>query len=288
MTQRKHTIDKAENENDREAETPVRYCGIVMPIATMSAEYDAYHWTRVKDVLAAAIISTGYTPRLVSDSNEIGVIHARIVQNLYDDEIVVCDVSNKNPNVMFELGLRLAFDKPTIVVKDELTAYTFDAGVIEHIAYRYDQRFDDVELFKDKLASAITATMARKEKDPGFSPFLKHFGTFTPKQVENHELPQAEYMTKRLDNIEGMLGAIVGMTEGRLFAERGSRINYTREISNLIRIWMEMRKIAPTDAAMAKDDCQRYIYEKFNGIMSPPKFETQFNDAWGQEIGVFG
>ncbi|TCR80793.1 hypothetical protein [Rhizobium sp. BK376] len=287
MTLRKH-IENAQNQNDREAETSVRYCGIVMPIASMSAEYDASHWKRVKDVLDSAIISAGYTPRLVSDSDEIGVIHARIVQNLYDDEIVVCDVSNKNPNCMFELGLRLAFDKPTIVVKDELTAYTFDAGVIEHIPYRHDQRFDDVEAFKERLTRAITMTVAKKEKDPSFSPFLKHFGTFTPKQVENHELPQAEYLTKRLDTIEHSLSMIASLSVSSAREFRSSRINYRQEISNLIRIWMEIRKIAKSDAAMAKDDCYKYIYEKFNGIMSPPNFETQFDDAWGQEIGIFG
>ncbi|WP_353118770.1 hypothetical protein [Myroides odoratus] len=55
------------------------------------------------------------------------------MNNIYNDEIVVCDVSSKNPNVMFELGLRLAFDKPTIIIKDEKTGYSFDTGVIEHL-----------------------------------------------------------------------------------------------------------------------------------------------------------
>jgi hypothetical protein len=33
----------------------------------------------------------------------------------------LCDVSGKNANVMFELGLRLAFDNPTIIIKDDKT-----------------------------------------------------------------------------------------------------------------------------------------------------------------------
>ena len=69
----------------------------------------------------------GYEAELVSDAEDIGIIQTRIVQNLYDKDIIVCDVSCKNANVMFELGMRLAFDKPTIIVMDNMTKYSFDA-----------------------------------------------------------------------------------------------------------------------------------------------------------------
>jgi hypothetical protein len=65
----------------------------------------------VKVILDRAIEAAGFKPKMVSESEEIRVIQESIVQNLYDNDIVVVDVSGKNPNVMFELGLRLAFDK---------------------------------------------------------------------------------------------------------------------------------------------------------------------------------
>jgi hypothetical protein len=34
---------------------------------------------------------------------------------------------------MFELGMRLAFDKPTVIIKDDKTDYMFDTGIIEHV-----------------------------------------------------------------------------------------------------------------------------------------------------------
>lgn len=188
-------------------EPPKRYCGIVMPIASMP-DYDAAHWIRVKDVISDAILSADFVPRLVSESDDVGVIHGHIVQNLYDDEIVVCDVSGKNPNVMFELGMRLAFDKPTIIVQDDSNGYSFDIGPIKHIPYRRDQRFDDVQDFKEKVRIAIAATLAKKQADENFSPFLKHFGHFTPKKVEEHEIPQAEFIMKKLNAIEERVASI--------------------------------------------------------------------------------
>ena len=65
-------------------------------------------------MLFDAIRLAAFDPRMVSDSDEVSVIQKRIVQNIYNNPIVVCDVSGKNANVMFELGMRLAFDKPVV------------------------------------------------------------------------------------------------------------------------------------------------------------------------------
>src|ERR1041385_707121 len=115
-------------------------CGIVMPISEMDG-YSEAHWSDVREILTEAIDEAGFDSNLVSDADDVGIIQKRIIENLYDNPIVVCDVSGKNPNVMFELGLRLAFDKPTIIVKDDKTSYSFDTAVIEHLEYPRDLRY---------------------------------------------------------------------------------------------------------------------------------------------------
>lgn len=78
---------------------------------------------------------------------------------MYENPIVVCDVSGKNPNVMFELGIRLAFDKPTIIIKDDKTSYSFDTSPIEHLEYPRDLRYNRIEDFKSKLTDKIKRHM---------------------------------------------------------------------------------------------------------------------------------
>ena len=107
--------------------TPV--CGIVMPISSLDGCTEA-HWSDVLEILTESIEQAGFDGNLVSNADDVGIIQKRIIQNLYDNPIVVCDVSGKNPNVMFELGMRLAFDKPTIIVKDDRTTYSFDTRAI--------------------------------------------------------------------------------------------------------------------------------------------------------------
>lgn len=171
-----------------------------MPISATD-ECSEAHWLEVKHIIYDAIIEAGFQPNLVSDDDSSGVIQQRIVQNLYDNPIVVCDVSCKNPNVMFELGMRLAFDKPTIVIKDDQTSYSFDTAPIEHLSYPRDLRFNKIVDFKKLLTAKIMATYEKSNNDPNNSTFLKHFGKFTIKELENKEVSKDEYIINELKEL---------------------------------------------------------------------------------------
>ncbi len=166
-------------------------CGIIMPIAPMPG-YTESHWQDVKNII---IESSNLNPdynfktEIVSNSDgEIDVIHKRIIQNLYNSDIVVCDISGKNPNVLFELGMRLTFDKPTVIIKDDQTDFIFDTGIIEHITYPKDLRFNKIVSFKNELSERIIKTYDKSISDPNFSTFLKNFGEFQVPNLEQTEV----------------------------------------------------------------------------------------------------
>lgn len=182
------------------SEDPKPICGIVRPIGEMPG-YPAQHWADVHDIVADTLIEKGFDPRIVSDADAAGVIQGRIVKNLYDNALVVCDVSGKNPNVMFELGLRLAFDKPTIVIKDDLTDYSFDTSPIEHISYPRDLRYASMLEFKERLGRTALATVEAATKPDNMS-FLKHFGPIHVAKLEHEEVPAQQYMLEELREVK--------------------------------------------------------------------------------------
>jgi hypothetical protein len=187
MAKIKTTNDSEVNSNaTMENATPLA-CGIIMPIANTQG-YREGHWGDVYAILCDAASKAGFEPKMVSFDEDVSVIHKRIVQNIYSNPIVICDISSKNPNVMFELGMRLAFDKPTIIVKDDKTPYSFDISSIEHVEYPSDLRYQTMNDFKCKLEAKIIETYKRSIEDPEFSTFLKQFGTFKIAKLNEKEV----------------------------------------------------------------------------------------------------
>ncbi|WP_347158064.1 hypothetical protein [Pontibacter chitinilyticus] len=170
-----------------------------MPISESDNTYTKEHWIEVKSILDESISAAGFIPKIVSDADEISLIHNKIVSNIYNNPIVICDVSSKNANVMFELGLRLAFDKATIIIKDELTDYSFDTSVIEHLAYPHNLRYASINNFKAKLTDKIKATYNASLK-PDYSTFLKSFVQYKP-TLDVKKIGSQEYVLKRLEDI---------------------------------------------------------------------------------------
>jgi hypothetical protein len=54
------------------------------------------------------------------------IIHHTIINQLLNAELVIADLTDHNPNVLFELGIRLAKEKPVVLIKSKDTGPIFD------------------------------------------------------------------------------------------------------------------------------------------------------------------
>ncbi|MFC7347282.1 hypothetical protein ACFQO9_11190 [Chryseobacterium zhengzhouense] len=215
--------DEKETVDEKAKESDVRpVCGLIMPIADTEG-YPAGHWKEVRKLLTSVAEGAGFRTRLVSESDEVRVIQANIVQNIFEDDVIICDVSSKNPNVMFELGLRLAFDKAAVIVKDFATGYSFDTSPVQHINYPKDLRYYDIEKFREELKMKLLATFEESKK-PNHSMYLESFGKFVPKGLKNKEVSNDQYMIQTLQEIKNEISII----------KVQNRNNYDSYSSNII------------------------------------------------------
>lgn len=153
-------------------------CFVAMPITTPKpyAEQldDADHFLHVLDSLfKPALIKANYevVPPISSGSE---LIHAAIIKNLEECDLVLCDISALNPNVFFELGIRTALNKPAVIVRDSLTpTIPFDTSSINALTYDVGLRAWLIESEIEKLAAHITTTV---EKSKGQNPLWRFFG----------------------------------------------------------------------------------------------------------------
>lgn len=179
------------------------FCGVVMPISDLDGCTES-HWREVRQILYETIESTGYKPNLVSESESIGVILKDIITNIYTYPLIIADVSGKNSNVYFELGMRLTFDRAAVVIKDDKTDYSFDTSPIRHLTYPRDLNYWGVRKFKGELKAKIEGTMEESKKE-GFSMFLKHFGQFVVPQLSTQSVSAEQYFIEELKSIKNML-----------------------------------------------------------------------------------
>jgi len=54
------------------------------------------------------------------------VIQSTIINQLLQADLVIADLTDHNPNVLFELGIRIAKDLPVALIKSEGTGPIFD------------------------------------------------------------------------------------------------------------------------------------------------------------------
>jgi len=72
--------------------------------------------------------------------------------------MAICDLSSRNPNVLFELGIRQAFDKPVLLVQERDTPQIFDIAPLRYTEYRPALIYREVLEDQDKIAEGLRST----------------------------------------------------------------------------------------------------------------------------------
>jgi len=87
---------------------------------------------------------------LVQTANRQGsdIIQSTIINDLLDADLVIADLTEHNPNVLFELGVRMARDKPFVLIKANGTGRIFDIDNMLRV-YEYDPKLWRTTIEKD-------------------------------------------------------------------------------------------------------------------------------------------
>lgn len=133
-------------------------CFVIMPISDVEG-YDSKHFNLVyEDIIKKACIDANYKPIRADDVKQTNMIHKDILQRILDSPMAICDLSANNPNVLFELGIRQAFDKPTVLIKDDITKSIFDISPLRHTEYSSSHNYRSVLESQKIIKDAIMST----------------------------------------------------------------------------------------------------------------------------------
>ncbi|MCO7624726.1 hypothetical protein [Pseudomonas guariconensis] len=170
--------------NDDDKGRPVKSCFTIMPIANMD-DYDDGHFSRVYEhLIKPACLQAGYVAHradVVASSNYIII---DILQKIIESDIVICDLSGRNPNVLYELGVRQAFNLPTVLIKDKKTPRIFDIQGLRTIEYRHTLRIDEVTADIASIQNSIQETAAARNDVNSMLQLLGRSAAPLPQKVE--------------------------------------------------------------------------------------------------------
>lgn len=177
-------------------------CGLIMPISAIG-EYNEEHWQEVKECLEDTVKELGFEVRMVSDNDLNLLIPSNIVQALLQDDIIICDISAANPNVMFELGLRIGFNKSYILLFDDKQKIPFDINTISCLNYPSTLNKIQMKKFEKKLKERIEKITQEEGND-----FLKAYGKIKVYEPETEKVTTTEFQEQFLEKMNSLTNII--------------------------------------------------------------------------------
>lgn len=244
-----------EESNSKTKEEPLKTCFVIMPISDVDG-YPKGHFDRVyKHIIEPACRLVGYEPIRADETSKTNVIIVDILKNILACDMAICDLSARNPNVFYELGFRQAFNKKTVLMKDEKTNKPFDISAIRSFEYQSSLRIDLVNEAIEKLAKALTETEAMTKEET--NSLLKLLAIDSPAK-----LPQS---LKLSDDSSLILQAICDLSD------------------DVQRILRKDRHLSPT----VKQNLQRIILPNGDKVnIGDHLYDAKCNHEFGEVIGI--
>ncbi len=145
--------------------TKIKTCFVIMPISDQEG-YEKGHFRRVYDhIIKPACENAGFEPIRADDEVKTNYIVLDIITKILESDIVICDLSAKNPNVLYELGLRQAFNKKALLIKDLKTDRIFDIQGLRTIDYNESLRVDSVQKDIVSVSKSLKETHEAKDEE---------------------------------------------------------------------------------------------------------------------------
>lgn len=178
-------------------------CFIVTPIGGGDSPTRRAADGLISSVIKPILADLNFDVYVAHEISITGSISRQVIEHIIEGELVIANLSELNPNVMYELAVRHCTGLPVVALAELGTRLPFDISDERTVFYTNDMR--GVYELTPALRSAISDVLDRGETDNPISRVQKH-------RVLMDGLDQGDAKTiliERLDNIESLLGNIV-------------------------------------------------------------------------------
>lgn len=150
---------------------------VILPFVERDAKHASGFFAEVlRSLVTPAAKESGFT---VKTANRQGsdMIQSTIVNDLIEADLVIADLTEHNPNVMFELGFRMAQDKPVVLMKALGTGPLFDVDNMLRV-FEYSPNLWQTTIEKDmpNLRDFIKGAWENRASEKSYMKILRGKG----------------------------------------------------------------------------------------------------------------
>lgn len=147
---------------------------VAMPFSEKTSNFPKGYFDEVlKHLITPAAVKADFNAKTAKKAGS-EVIQSTIVNDLDAADLVIVDLTEHNPNVLFELGMRIAFNKPVCLIRAKGTSPIFD---IDHMlrVFDYNPCLWPSTLEQDipALTEHIIETWKNKDKERSYLSLLR-------------------------------------------------------------------------------------------------------------------
>jgi signal transduction histidine kinase len=176
-----------------------RMCFVVGPIGAPGSDTRiAADWL-LNAVIKPVLKELEFLVRRSDEIPEPGMIDSQVINNVLDADLVIADLSEKNPNAFYELAIRHMIERPIIHMVDAQTEIPFDVRPFRAIQFDL-KTFRGVEVAKEDLRTqSLRATSPDHRVE---NPITRARGNLELRQSAS---PKEKLVLDTLDDLSGRL-----------------------------------------------------------------------------------
>ena len=136
-----------------------RVCFVIAPIGEPESDTRRRSDQVMKHIIRPVVVPMGYRAIRADEMDKPGIITSQVITQVVEADLVIADLTERNPNVFYELALRHAISKPFVQIIKKGEALPFDVAGTRTVSVDLHD-LDSVEDAKKQIGNQIQSLEA--------------------------------------------------------------------------------------------------------------------------------
>lgn len=256
----------------------LKICFVVTPIGSDESDTRRSAQGVIDSVIRPVLRGLGYKLEVAHEMFQAGSITTQVIKLLLEADMVVANLTELNPNVMYELAVRHAVRKPIVAIVEKGTRLPFDLAEERTLFYANDML--GVFELGPRLEQAVVRASQDEEPD---NPIYRTVQSIIIKQ--NAETDSQRFIIDRLIQLESKLeqvynqGAAFGSSNTYRSTRRDRASNLSEQQRSTGRVYLLSAVAWGTELSFDKFLNDIYKLGGVQGTTVTPKGYSQENNG---------